>query len=239
MCTVSFVPTAAGVVLTSNRDEHVLRSAQFPKTYLLNNKPITYPKDPHAGGTWFAVSTQPVRVYVLLNGAETNHQRANTYRKSRGLVVLDLISAAAAVHLNWPLYDLQDIEPFTLVVFENKLLYQLRWDGNFKSMIQLDVSRPYIWSSSTLYTEAIRAQRQGWFADFLSQNPSLSAADMLRFHSTSQAADGSSRIVMERSPDLKTISITQAIVAAENMVLQHEDLLLRQSETYVLDAVYS
>lgn len=239
MCTVSYVNTAAGVVITSNRDEHVLRSAEFPQTHMLNGKEITYPKDPLAGGTWFAIANQIGRVVVLLNGAETKHQRANSYRKSRGLVLLDLISADDAVCANWQRYDLQQIEPFTLVVYENRMLFQLRWDGNTKSNFTLDTSCSYIWSSATLYSPDVRAQRQSWFAEFLNQHTTLTPSDMMRFHASSPTSDKQSNLLMERTPELKTISITQAIVGLENSVLQHSDLLSEETETYTFDSVQS
>jgi uncharacterized protein with NRDE domain len=239
MCTVSYVKTAAGVVITSNRDEHVLRSAEFPQTLLVNGNPITFPKDPMAGGTWFALAHETGRVVVLLNGAEHKHERASSYRKSRGLVLLDLISAEADVCSHWQLYDLHQIEPFTLVVYENNALYQLRWDGNSKSIKSLDTSISYIWSSATLYSPEVRAQRQSWFAEFLDQNTTRTPADMMRFHASSPTSDKQSNLVMERTPELKTISITQTLVGTENIVLHHSDLLSQQSETYTFDAVPS
>jgi hypothetical protein len=239
MCTVSYVKTAAGVIITSNRDEHVLRSAEFPQTHLLNAQPITFPKDPMAGGTWFALAHETGRVVVLLNGAEHKHERASSYRKSRGLVLLDLISAEVDVCTHWQLYDMHQIEPFTLVVYENNALYQLRWDGNSKSIKSLDTSNSYIWSSATLYSPEVRAQRQSWFAEFLDQNTTRTPDDMMRFHASSPTSDKQSNLVMERTPELKTISITQTLVGPENIVLHHSDLLSQQSETYTFDAVPS
>jgi uncharacterized protein with NRDE domain len=239
MCTVSYVKTAAGVVITSNRDEHVLRSAEFPQTYMLNGKEITYPKDPLAGGTWFAIANQIGRVVVLLNGAETKHQRASSYRKSRGLVLLDLISDDEAVCANWQRYELHQIEPFTLVVYENNALYQLRWDGNAKSILTLDTSNSYIWSSATLYSPVVRAQRQSWFAQFLKQNTLPTAEDLIQFHRSSPTSDKQANFMMERSAELKTISITQAVIRANQLQLNHCDLLFEQTETYTFDAVQS
>ena len=66
MCTVSFVYTHDKVIITSNRDEQVIRpSAIPPKNHTLNGKNIIYPKDPKAGGTWFVVDENGT-VLVLL-----------------------------------------------------------------------------------------------------------------------------------------------------------------------------
>ncbi len=57
MCTVSFVKTADSIIITSNRDEKIIRpSAIPPKSYRVNNQNLIYPKDPKAGGTWFATN---------------------------------------------------------------------------------------------------------------------------------------------------------------------------------------
>ena len=56
MCTVSFVSSKDKIIITSNRDEKIVRpSAIPPQNYILNGKNIIYPKDPKAGGTWFVV----------------------------------------------------------------------------------------------------------------------------------------------------------------------------------------
>ena len=91
MCTVSFVSSNGKTIITSNRDEKVLRpSAIEPKNYQINTKNVFFPKDPKAGGTWFAVDENS-NVLVLLNGAEEKHILKEKYNRSRGLIVLELI----------------------------------------------------------------------------------------------------------------------------------------------------
>ncbi|MGA9639098.1 NRDE family protein, partial [Flavobacterium sp.] len=69
MCTVSFVKIGEKVIITSNRDESVVRlNAIHPKNYTVNNKNVIYPKDPKAGGTWYVVDEKGT-IIVLLNGA--------------------------------------------------------------------------------------------------------------------------------------------------------------------------
>lgn len=88
MCTVTYISTPKGFVLTSNRDEIISRS----DTVLTEEKSafgerLFYPKDPLANGTWFAFT--PTRLVCLLNGGFTKHKRVLPYRKSRGLIVLE------------------------------------------------------------------------------------------------------------------------------------------------------
>jgi uncharacterized protein with NRDE domain len=134
MCTVSFVRTNGKTIITSNRDEKTVRpSAIEPKNYWVGNKNIFFPKDNKAGGTWYAI-TEDKTVLVLLNGAAEKHQLQSYYRKSRGLIVLDIISANSPIY-EWDSINLMDIEPFTLVLFQDLKLYQLRWDGKKRKIL--------------------------------------------------------------------------------------------------------
>src|SRR5690242_15942392 len=105
MCTVSFINFNDSVFITSNRDEHKSRgAAKRPKTYLLNGRKVTFPMDPKGRGTWFAINDLQSAI-VLLNGAKEKHEPKPFYRKSRGLVVLELISTENILEL-WGTIDL-------------------------------------------------------------------------------------------------------------------------------------
>ena len=166
MCTVSFINANGKIIITSNRDEQVIRpSALPPKEYIINDKKIIFPKDAKAGGTWFAVNEKGT-VLVLLNGADEKHTIQTSYRKSRGLIALDVISKDAPIGF-WQEINLENIEPFTLIVYQNTALFQLRWNGISKETVLLDANKNHIWSSSTLYPKVIREERSQWFYDFL------------------------------------------------------------------------
>jgi uncharacterized protein with NRDE domain len=98
------VPSNNKIIVTSNRDEAVLRTAIPPKTYLIDGKKITFPKDPKAGGTWYAVAENGI-LLVLLNGAEEKHEHQPPYKRSRGLVVLEIISSDSPID-HWNTIDL-------------------------------------------------------------------------------------------------------------------------------------
>ncbi|MBK6665833.1 MAG: NRDE family protein [Saprospiraceae bacterium] len=68
MCTVSYMPTKSGFILTSSRDESKVRKALPPATYHLHGQDLVFPKDILAGGTWIAASERG-QVACLLNGA--------------------------------------------------------------------------------------------------------------------------------------------------------------------------
>ena len=230
MCTVSFVSSNGKHIITSNRDEKVAREKAIePKIHLINDKKIFFPKDQKAGGTWYAVDDK-AHIVVLLNGAKEKHELKSSYKKSRGLIVLDLISSDSVI-LYWKIIDLENIEPFTLVVFENQKLYQLQWDELKKEIIELDTNKNYIWSSSTLYPLPIREQRKQWFYDFLESKNVVLELDMLHFHKNTEDNNQENGLVINRNNLLKTLSITQTVIEKNKVSLTHYDLIENQEFT--------
>jgi len=234
MCTVSFVNSNDKIIITSNRDEKVMRpNALEPKNYLINNKKITFPKDNKAGGTWYAVD-EFSNVLVLLNGAEEKHVLKDSYRKSRGLIVLDLISSNSPYQA-WKKMDLENIEPFTIILFENQTLYQLRWNEIEKNTKKLDAKESYIWSSSTLYSKEIREQREQWFRTFLDTTPMVNEEELFLFHRNTEVENTEYDLIINRNNSLKTLSITQSIIEKNKVIINYSDLVAKQdfSNTFI------
>lgn len=228
MCTVSFVFSNGKTIISSNRDEKVLReSAIEPRNYCINNKNILFPKDPKAGGTWFAVD-ENANVLILLNGADKKHKVFLPYRKSRGLIVLDIISSPSPKDF-WNEIDLENIEPFTLVLFQNSQLFQLRWNGNQKETLVLDESKNHVWSSATLYSKEIREKRSEWFYSFLEKITFPSAIEMFHFHRNTEKENLKNGLVINRNEEMKTLSITQAILEKNKGEVAHHDLITNLS----------
>lgn len=223
MCTVSYVFSKGKIIITSNRDEQTLRPAWAPKMYSLSGKNICFPKDPRAGGTWYAADEQ-ANIVVLLNGADEQHLWQPPYRKSRGLIVLDIICSQEMIDF-WTQLDLDQIEPFTIVLYFKSELYQLRWDGHQKTTQMLPAQQSHIWSSSTLYTAPVRARRREWFAAFLQQNPNPDPEEILRFHQFTQSDDMQHGLVINRDDVLKTLSITQTVIDTNKWQMHHLDLM--------------
>jgi uncharacterized protein with NRDE domain len=234
MCTVSFVCSNDKVIITSNRDEKIIRpSAIPPRNYTLNGKNIIYPKDSKAGGTWFVVDENGT-VLVLLNGAEQKHQVQLHYRKSRGQIVLEMISSASPKGF-WDEINLENIEPFTLVLFQDKQLFQLRWNGVEKSTVDLEIDKNYVWSSSTLYSKEIQEQRASWFYTFLESNPEITEAKMLHFHRYTEVDNSEHGLVINRNNEMKTLSITQSVIEKNKVIIHHLDLIAEKeySKTFI------
>jgi Transport and Golgi organisation 2 len=224
MCTVSFINNNGVVIITSNRDEKVIRPvAVSPRNYYHNDKNIMYPKDPKAGGTWFAVDEYGT-VLVLLNGAIIKHDPIFPYRKSRGLIALDIISNDSPKDF-WEEIDLEEIEPFTLVLYQKSRLYELIWDGFVKRMKQLPGSQNYIWSSVTLYTDEAVRERSLWFAKFLRNKTKIAASEMFDFHRYTGRDDSENGLIINRENTIKTLSITQVIIEQNSGVMRYCDLV--------------
>jgi uncharacterized protein with NRDE domain len=227
MCTVSFVATNDKIIITSNRDEKTVRpSAIPPRSYTVNGKNLIFPKDPKAGGTWFVTNADGV-ILVLLNGADEKHEVKLSYRKSRGLIVLDMISSLSPKDF-WSEIDLENIEPFTLVLFQNNALFQLRWNGKEKETITLDIHQNHIWSSSTLYSSSIREKRANWFHTFMDGNSEISESKMHDFHRYTEEENDENGLVINRNDEMKTLSITQAVIEKNKVAILHYDLIAQQ-----------
>lgn len=223
MCTVSVIRTGDKTIITSNRDEQVARPSIAPATYRINDKNILFPKDPKAGGTWFAAD-EHANVAVLLNGAACRHIHNPPYRKSRGLILLDIIGARSPLKM-WNEIDFGNIEPFTIVLSLQAKLYQLRWDGIQKEKITLDTSKEHIWSSVTLYPEPVRQQRSEWFYDFIDRTNDLTHEALFKFHRYSHNSNDENGLVINRNNVLRTLSITQAVVEQNRVEMEHYDLI--------------
>ncbi|WP_291150535.1 NRDE family protein [Flavobacterium sp. UBA7680] len=224
MCTVSFINNKGVVIITSNRDEKVIRpGAVVPRNYCHNGKNIMYPKDSKAGGTWFAMDENGT-VLVLLNGGITKHIPVLPYRKSRGLIVLDIIEKDSPKDF-WKQIDLDNIEPFTLVLYQEKVLYELIWDGFSKRTTKLDETQNYIWSSVTLYPEEVRKERANWFFDFVKDKNEISASDMLDFHKNTHSDDAQNGLIINRENMMKTLSVTQVVTEQNKGAMKYYDLI--------------
>lgn len=223
MCTVSFVHSSGKIIITSNRDEQVARPAVEPRNYLVNQKNLFFPKDPKAGGTWYVVD-ENANVLVLLNGADEKHEWNPPYRRSRGLIVLDIFSSESAINA-WENIDLESVEPFTIVLFQDQQLYQLRWNGTEKSTVKLNTNENHIWSSSTLYSKEIREQRTQWFSTFLDTTPEVTFEEMFRFHRYTEADNAQHGLIINRNDQLKTLSITQSVIDQNKITVMHHDLI--------------
>lgn len=222
MCTVTIFPKGKdGFILTSNRDEAPNRVSLAPEFYSLEGTQVLFPKD-KMGGTWIGVSENK-RTVCLLNGGFVKHERQTTYRTSRGVVANDFMISKDIV-ATVENYNLDNIEPFTIIIadWNTKLkFYELVWDGVHKHFIELPLDSR-IWSSSTLYSESMRSERQQWFENFEARN-NANADALLKFHNTKDIDNLDYGVVMDRGV-VKTTSITQIEKMGNTVSMRYENL---------------
>lgn len=227
MCTVSFVKHHNGFSLTSNRDELSSRPTLAPKIYEEAGQQLIYPKDEIAGGTWIASSDRNVSV-CLLNGAFEKHKRNLPYNRSRGQVLKERFQFESNQDFIDKV-DLVNVEPFTLLMIDHRGLSAidfkvLVWDEHQKHISEVDTTTPQIWASATLYTEKQRIHRKVWFENFLEQTQDINGNSLMNFHTGSFTEDKSEDIVMQRTDDLKTISVTQINISKNSKSFLYKDL---------------
>lgn len=228
MCVLTYLPTQNGYFVTSNRDEAAARAAAVPpKVYEVNGRRLYYPKDPQGGGTWIA--TDGITTACLLNGGYKNHIRKPPYRQSRGLVVTSFFSYSSVEEF-YNNYVFDGIEPFTLVIFslDEITVKEIRWTGEKADLNVFDAKQSRIWSSATLYSDEIIAERQNWFADFL-EHDDLSAERILHFHHFGGKGDEQNDIKMNRAGILKTVAITQFEISENEFSIRYEDLGIQET----------
>lgn len=221
MCTVTYIPTSDGVIITHNRDEKLTRlPSELPQKHVVNGGALIFPKDKNKNGTWFCCD-ESGRTACILNGAFEKHISKPPYKKSRGIVVLD-----AFQHTNFSdwinEYDFNNIEPFTLILFDAKdSLLQLKWDGKQKHVLTLSPKEKHIWSSATLYSKEAVLKRESWLHNWLSKQPTTPES-LFSFHNYGGDGNEATNLKMEIRGSHQTVSITQLVIEDDKRVMnQH------------------
>ncbi|MCH8904341.1 MAG: NRDE family protein [Bacteroidetes bacterium] len=231
MCTVTYIPEGENkFILTSSRDENINRGpSQRPQVRSVEGANVLYPKDVQGGGSWIASSDQG-RSVCLINGALTNNSKDLTFKKSRGLVLLDSFGYETFEAFVRD-YSLDGIAPFTMIVIETvpKLtLIEFLWNGRRKYLNYKDSSKPYIWSSVTLYNEETRKSRKKWFTDWLRSNLCCNAKSIFYLHRFGGKGDQENNYYMVREDGMRTVSITQLEHLDEEIEMRHRNFITDQ-----------
>lgn len=223
MCTVTFFPRpGGGFILSSNRDESPERGIAGIVQRKGSSGTIVYPQDALAGGTWIAADSGG-RVLCLLNGAFDRHERRLPYRKSRGLLVLELIDEPN-IPASFQDYDLEGIEPFTIIMAEGNALWELCWDGSQRYLQQRDAGTRHIWSSSTLYGREARMRRAQWLEDWFKDSSEYTREAAMDFHREAGKEDLHDGLIMDRGGIVQTVSISQLVAEKGNSCFYYFEL---------------
>jgi uncharacterized protein with NRDE domain len=229
MCTLTYVPQRLGSIITANRDETPARnSAGLTEHGNQAGQDFLIAKEPLRGGTNLAIGKEMVT--VLLNGAFEYHESKISYRKSRGIVVLDSLNLSSLSEFSQN--DFEGVEPFTLLRF-GRVIEELRWDERSLHLRQREKSKPFLVASAKLYSRAVREKRQQWFDQVLQNHP-VDALKLLNFHLEGGDGDLENDMVMNRDGLVRTVSVTQ-VVQSKDQFISHLDLIKNQRQEFRRD----
>ncbi len=230
MCTVTYFPTSDGFVLTSTRDELSHRETSSPAFYAVGNKEILFPKDLKSGGTWIATDGHLLSI-CLLNGAWSNHTKSEFYRKSRGNILLEAFeSQSFEIYVSKA--DLNEVEPFTLLAIEEKSdrkVMEFRWDGVEKHFKNLNIDKPFIRASFTLYPPYLQVKKEHLFDNWIAREIQNPASELLAFHVISDLKNSENSILLHSKNGPKSVSITQFHRNCKEMNVAYHDLLTKKT----------
>ena len=234
MCTVTYIPLGKNdFILTSSRDVPFSRErASSPKKYTEESMELCYPKDGKGGGTWIGFSSKN-RLICLLNGGFKYHTSRAEYKKSRGLIVKELLKIDD-IRKGLNNINLLNVEQFTLTIVDwnkNLELLEFVWDGKEKHL-KIMSHEPHIWSSSTLYDESVKKLRLDWFGDW-KKNKELSQEKILEFHHSAGIGDPHIDLLMDRKMG-GTVSITSVIKSDQQVLMRYEDVLNKTAKNKFL-----
>ncbi len=230
MCTVSYIHTGKNsFILTSNRDENPKRGTDSPDNHvtIIGNESLIFPKDQLAGGTWIATSKKN-QTACLLNGAFVKHKHHPPYRKSRGLILLDFFQYKDPIEFNENI-DLNEIEPFTMVMISEYKLYVLKYDGVNKHFKMLDAESNYIWSSATLYDNETAEKKENKFKHWILKEENKTPESILQFH----GLNNTEGFILNKD-HVKTVSITSVYNNGKKSEMQYHDLLSSTSVSTII-----
>lgn len=228
MCTVIYIPHNDKMFFASLRDESPLRpTAINPEIYTKGDITVLSPMDAMAGGTWLGINNQH-NIVILLNGGFEKHEHLEPYKKSRGLIVNELLQSSKPIQV-WELLDLENIEPFTLMVWSSGSLSHLVWDGVAKHQNSLDITKPHLLSSSSLYDTEAKKKRSLLFHNWMASQPVVNRTSVFDFFNSYKESENG--YIMNRNELVKTLSYS-FIELTDNEVaeLSYSDLH-RKSES--------
>lgn len=203
MCIISFYKKNDQVLLTHNRDESISRTASLQvEERIWEGNTYYAPVDQEKQGTWIFYNENYIA--CILNGGKIKPTNLKSnYRKSRGLILLDLMKFND-VNNFIENEVLTDIAPFTIFVYQikNKKTHLLFWDEKELEVNDLTDKEFAFRCSMTLYSSEKMYELEKKFPKFNEVSPS----DIFAIHQSIQMNDG------DVAKGKATTSITQIFV---------------------------
>jgi len=235
MCTVTYLPLPdGGYLLGTNRDERPHRGqAQAPSLRVLGERQVLAPIDGDEGGTWVALDDQG-RCLCLLNGDKKPRAKPPADPRSRGLLLLDLMSDAGvdpvtSQLLSWAMSKDLPYRTFKLLSIEREPTLRARlleWNGRELDVRQLTSATLVV--SSTYETDAVSARRQQSFTRFVSRLPEGDSTtwsdELASWHCGHRPGgdDGDAFSICMHRDDAHTVSRTQVHVSPAGLSMSYQ-----------------
>lgn len=222
MCSATWIRTSEGYEVFFNRDELRTRApALFPSVRESQGVRFVAPTDGDAGGTWLGVNELGVTI-GLANGAGSERDESQGPFRSRGLLVLDLLSSAGVDEAG---ERLAAIDGSTYRSFE---LFAIgprsegrswRWDGREIAGREVEGPGVLLFSSSRDPARA-RVEREALLERLLREHGRLDADLLAAFHASHEPERGAWSPCMHRE-DASTVSESRIRVAGSEVAFTY------------------
>ena len=225
MCTVTYIPIEDdSFILTHNRDESIKRViASPPMKKMIGGIQHIFPVDPKGMGTWIGASEQG-RIACILNGGNEGHQHKPPYKHSRGLIIPEYFKYSSFIDF-YNHFDFSGLEPFTLLIFEGGHIFETIMDEDQLQFRKLNSEKPFIYSSSTLYTQNTRADRNVDFLEWFFLTEDKNQRNILDFHKQHFFENEKDKTKVKGGHILKTVSITSITNSPELVKVDYFDMV--------------
>jgi hypothetical protein len=224
MCTLTFVPVEDGYLVGMNRDELLTRPVALPpKRFQRGGMEMAYPSE-SSGGTWIACNDRG-NLLALLNWNASGSPRLGEKRKTRGLVIAELIGEPdlPAADSHFQQMNLDGLFPFRLVgVFRSeRVVNEWRWDGTAKQFLRLSWARKH-WFSSSL-SDSLAEEERGRVCEAVAGEPAGGSHGWLRcLHRSHVPRPGPFSVCVHRQ-DAATVSYTEVRCGATQISMDYLD----------------
>lgn len=218
MCTATWFRShgegAEGYEVFFNRDELKTRKSGLPPA-LKEREGVRFlaPEDGDAGGTWLGVNEHGIAVGLANGSASAGDEGARPFR-SRGLLVLDLLSSASVELVGAKMGALRgrSYRPFELFAIEpTRELRIWRWDGESLAMGR-GGPRGRLLISSSRDPERARREREALLERMARAKDRIDAELLLAYHASHEPERGPFSPCMHRE-DAGTVSFSRIRVA--------------------------
>lgn len=229
MCTLAFSLQKEGLQLAFNRDEVADRAVAYTPQFVDNAEiRILAPIDPVGSGTWIGANNAGV-IACLMNHRHFENKYTLSYLRSRGQLIMDILSLTPTDYINFIEKQGKNFAPFHVFVFSDAQKFRVTWNGQEMHFFSIEDGN-YTFSSTTLYNTQDSAQRQ----DAWKRQSSEGVNDQTLDDFLQQC-----RIAKYINPlgkEVHTVSYTTLTTSKKSIRLQYKNLYPQLSElsTYEL-----